>query len=396
MRYLLIADTYPPLRSSGANQLRDLSVEFINQGHELTVFISSPNQKDSCYIEKVDGVKIIRVKTPKTKDINYFYRTFSEIFMPFFMIYNGRKSSAIKSSWDGIIWYSPSIFLGPVIKYLKLKNNCKTYLIIRDIFPEWSADMGLMKRNRLPYFIFNAFAQYQYSLANVIGIQTIGNKKYFAKYLSKKNTKLEVLQNWLSVVPKKKSSISIKETRLFGRKIIIYTGNMGVAQDMNLIMSLVHEMKDRSDVGFLMVGRGSELPNLKFFAKEKNLTNIIFHDEIDPNEIPSLYNQCSIGLVSLSQKHESHNIPGKFISYMRSGLPVLAFVNKGNDIVKLIESSNVGHSYTDNKLNNLSSLVDLLINDIDLDKDFINRCKKLYLDNFSSDIAVKKIIKALN
>jgi hypothetical protein len=81
---------------------------------------------------------------------------------------------------------------------------------------------------------------------------------------------------------------------------------------------------------------------------------------------------------------------------MRSGLPVLAFVNAGNDIVKLIESKNVGHSYTGNKLTNLSSLVDLLINDIDLDKDYINRCKKLYLDNFSSDIAVKKIIKALN
>lgn len=75
-----------------------------------------------------------------------------------------------------MVWFGTrqSIFHGPLVSALKSRSNCKGYLIIRDIFPEWAVDMGLMGRGP-PYRFFDAVAQYQYSVADVIGVQTPGN-----------------------------------------------------------------------------------------------------------------------------------------------------------------------------------------------------------------------------
>jgi glycosyltransferase involved in cell wall biosynthesis len=257
MRIALIADTYHPLRSSGAVQLRDLSREFVRQEHQLTVMLPSPDLEEPWQIEELSGVRVLRLKAPRTKDIGYIQRTINEFVMPFAMLRNLRKSPLAAEKWDGVAWYSPSIFLGPMVSALKRTCACRSYLIIRDIFPEWAADMGLMGRG-LPYLVFKAVANYQYSVADVIGVQTLGNLGYFVDWAKQSGRRVEVLQNWLAAAPDVGCSIRIKETPLAGRVIFVYAGNMGVAQGMGILLDLAESLKARSDIGFLFVGRGSD------------------------------------------------------------------------------------------------------------------------------------------
>ncbi len=86
MRIALIADAFPPLRTSGAVQLRDLSREFARQGHGLTVFLPSPDQVASWSLEDVDGVQLLRLKAPRIKEVGYVRRTLGEFAMPFAML----------------------------------------------------------------------------------------------------------------------------------------------------------------------------------------------------------------------------------------------------------------------------------------------------------------------
>ena len=86
MRIALIADTFPPLRTSGAVQLRDLSREFVRQGHALTVMLPSAELDRPWMIEDLDGVEVLRLRAPKTKDIDYVRRTIGEFVMPFAML----------------------------------------------------------------------------------------------------------------------------------------------------------------------------------------------------------------------------------------------------------------------------------------------------------------------
>jgi glycosyltransferase involved in cell wall biosynthesis len=396
MRIALITDTFPPLRSSGSVQLRDLSREFVKQGHELIVMLPWHDQIEKWRLEDFGGVKVLFLKAPRTKDVSYFKRTMAEVIMPFAMSRNLKASPISTDRWDAIVWYSPSIFHAPFVSCLKVLNNAKSYLIIRDIFPEWALDMGLLKRG-LPYFFFKMVAQYQYSVADVIGVQTPGNLRYFDSCVScKQGRKLEVLKNWLDKPANLICSIRVNQSALAGRFIFVYAGNMGIAQGMDVIMQLVEKLSYRSDIGFLFVGRGSEVTLLKEFTKAKNLKNIEFFDEIDPDEIPDLYSQCSAGIVALDPRHKSHNIPGKFITYMQSGLPVLANLNSGNDLIQIIKDEKVGQVCDTNNVEDLMIICDKLIDQVNTDRTLSLRCKAFFNREFAVENTVKQIVKAVS
>ncbi|MDP3187517.1 glycosyltransferase family 4 protein [Limnobacter sp.] len=375
-------------------QLRDLSREFARQGHQVTVMLPCAEQSEAWRIEEMDGVQVLRLKAPATKDIGYVRRTICEFLMPFFMTANLLKSPLAHEKWHGVIWYAPSIFHGPFASFLKKKSRCKSYLIIRDIFPEWAVDMGLMKRGDLPHRVFRLIARYQYSVADTIGVQTPGNLKYFEAWAKNPNKKLEVLQNWLGEPANVPCSIRIDETHLSGRKIFVYAGNMGVAQGMDIILDLAEKMQPKNDVGFIFVGRGSEAERLQQRAKILGLNNTLFFDEIHPDEIPDLYAQCKFGIVALHLKHNSHNIPGKFITYMQSGLPVLANVNAGNDLAQLIRNEQVGEVCESNRVSELHALAEQLCKHQEKHLSE-NNCQQLFKQKFSAENAVQQIVAAL-
>jgi glycosyltransferase involved in cell wall biosynthesis len=395
MRIALVADTFPPLRTSGAVQLRDLSREFVRQGHELTVLLPAPDEEEPWREEKVDGARVLRLRAPRTKDVGYVRRTAAELAMPFAMMRQLHKSPVGRERWDGVVWYAPSIFHGPLVKFLKKRSGCRGYLIVRDIFPEWAVDMGLMGRG-LPYRFFDAVARYQYSVADVIGVQTPGNERYFQAWRAQPGRRLEVLQNWLDKPGQKRSSIRIEDTRLAGRKVFVYAGNMGVAQGMDFILELADRFGQRTEIGFLFVGRGSAVGGLKAAAAERSLDNVVFFDEIDPDEIPDLFAQCSAGIVSLDPRHRSHNIPGKFLTYMQCGLPVLASVNAGNDLGQLVRDERVGQVCEGQRLEELSQCAEKLLTEIEADPNLANRCKRLFEREFAVAKAVQQVVSALS
>lgn len=394
MRIAIVSDTYAPLRTSGAIQLRDLAGEFIAQGHYPTVLIPAAGLRSAYTLDDVEGVEVLRARAPRMKDVGYIRRTLAELCMPFSMLQGLRRSPLSRVRWDGVVWYAPSIFHGPLVKALKKSSSCRGYLILRDIFPEWAVDMGLMGRG-LPYQFFKVIEKYQYSIADVIGVQTPGNQAYFSEWSVQLNCRVEVLQNWLTVGPETGCCISVQDTPLAGRKILVYAGNMGVAQGMGVLLDLAENLKDRADIGFLFVGRGSDSQRLRHAASARGLDNALFFDEIDSDEIPGLYMQCHIGLVALDPRHRTHNIPGKFVSYMHCGLPVLASVNPGNDLVELIKQEQVGRVCTDSSAESLGAMAQALVRDISLDKDFKSRCKSLAARLFSPEVAVKQIVEAL-
>ena len=394
MRIALVADVFPPLRSSGAVQLRDLSLELLRQGHRPTVMIPSSDIDQPWLLEDMQGVQVLRLKAPKTKDIGYVRRTINEFLMPFAMRKNLRKSPLSDVKWDGVIWYSPTIFLGPIANALKKSSGCRSYLIIRDIFPEWAVDMGLLGRG-LPYKFFKAIERYQYSVANVIGVQTPANLPYFDTWSGGAGRRVEVLQNWLADVPDVGCSISVADSPLAGRTIFVYAGNMGVAQGMIILIDLAERLLDRRGIGFLFVGRGSDVQRMRQDAKARGLDNVVFHDEIDPSEIAGLYAQCHVGVVALDPRHKTHNIPGKFLSYMQSGLPVLATINAGNDLAELIQAERVGRVCTDHSVGTLQRLAEDLARDLAGDTNMSVRCQALSTRLFSPEAVVKQITAAL-
>ncbi|MBM3455499.1 MAG: glycosyltransferase family 4 protein [Bacteroidetes bacterium] len=390
MNLILIADTFPPSKNSAAIQLRDLAAEIVLQGHTLTVLLPDNNLKKPYQTEILFGARIIRLKSPNTKSSNNYKRAINEFLMPFCMYNKLKKSKLLNGKWDGIIWYSPSIFFGILVNKLKRNLNCKTYLILRDIFPQWAHDLGVLSKGPA-YTFFSVISNYQYYVADKIGIQSPGNMFFLPE---KHKIKVEILNNWLAISKPRPSTININNTILANRKIFIYAGNMGVAQGMNTIIELAKSLNYRKDFGFLLIGRGTELENLKSSVTDAKLCNIVFFDEIDPNELQDLYKSCFAGLISLDPRHKTHNIPGKFISYMQCGIPVLANINPGNDLSDLIRREDIGEVCETEDINCLKESTLNMIERFENDKNISDRCKMLFEREFSVDRITRQLISS--
>ena len=98
------------------------------------------------------------------------------------------------------------------------------------------------------------------------------------------------------------------------------------------------------DLGGLLAGtkyRGDFEKRLKGLISEllDQGESILFIDEIPHEQLPEIYTQCHYGLILLDLSLKTHNIPGKFLSYLHAGLPVFASINQGNDLERIIEEN---------------------------------------------------------
>lgn len=389
----LISTDYPPLRTSAAVQLRDLAQQFAALGHRPIVIVPSAMPGKPWMVERFEGVEVLRVAAPPTRAPSFVRRALAEMWLPFAMYRNLRKSPFRRAKWDLVAWYSPPIFFGPLIWKLRRDSKARTYLILRDIFPEWAVDLGLVRKGPV-YLVFKAIVAFQYAVSEVIGVQTPSNLAYLSKWASP-GRRVEVLRNWLAVTPDVGCSIVVANTALAGRKIFVYIGNMGVAQGMDIFIELIQSLRHRGDIGFLFVGRGSELARLEAEKASRELDNVLFFGEIDPSEIPGLLGQCDVGLVALHPDHKTHNIPGKFVSYVQYGLPVLARVNGGTDLERLIEDEGVGRVYVGHSVAGLKRLAEELADDDVLRCSMSARGRQLGRAMFSPATAAGQIVAPL-
>jgi glycosyltransferase involved in cell wall biosynthesis len=395
MHVLIVTDAYFPSRTSVAVLLYELSQTFIQEKVSVSIVMPSATQRESIIFMEQEGCEIISVKALPTKDLNYTRRTLNEFINPWMIWRTLRQSSQFsRLQIDGVIWYSPSIFWGPLVKRLKQHYQCRSYLILRDMFPDWALHLGIIKKG-LPYLFLKTVEQYQYQQADTIGIQSPNNLVYFQQHHPKVKAMLEVLWNWarpLDTISKAPCSIDVSKTPIAGRVIFVYAGNIGVAQGMQTFLNLIESLKDNQDIGFLIVGRGSEAEAIKNTVLQQDLHNAIVFDEIAPFEIPGLFEQCHVGLMFLDRRHQTHNIPGKFVTYLQSGLPVLAIVNPGNDLLELIPEHKIGVADDGDDLEVLRQKVLLLAKQLREDKQIAGRCKALANSLFESNAIAQQIL----
>lgn len=392
MRLLLVADTYPPSRISGALQMRDLARALADQGHRPLVLTPATGGA-AASLESDNGVEVLRVRAPRTKDVPYWQRTLAEFALPWVLLRGLRRSGLGEERWEGVVWYSPTIFLGSLVKAVKRRHRCPGYLIVRDLFPDWAVDAGVMRRNGLPYRVFKAVECQQYRQADVIGVQTPSNAPLVSRDVPAA-TRIEVLHNWLSPPPVIADAPPIPLHHLEGRVNFVYAGNMGVAQDMDGFVALARRMRDRADVGFVFVGRGSEASRLK--AEAEGLPNLLVLDEVDPAALPGLLARCHVGIVALHPSHGTHNIPGKLLTYLHAGLPVLARVNPNNDLVTLVEQERIGLVVAGDAPTLLHAHASRLADEPGLRSDMGQSGRELALRMFSPESAAREVIAALS
>ena len=94
--------------------------------------------------------------------------------------------------------------------------------------------------------------------------------------------------------------------------------------------------------------------------------------------------RCNVGIIALNVRHKTHNIPGKFISYMHAGLPVFGIVNPGNDLIELVDNNHLGFIGHSSNPDYLSQAANHFLEQLSKDENIRQRCKEIGSSLFSS------------
>jgi glycosyltransferase involved in cell wall biosynthesis len=395
MNVLLITDVYVPNANSSAVLMRDLALKLVEKGHNVWVLtLLDSNTKDTKVkfgITKEQGITVLRAKNFKKKGVGYIRRGISEVALPYTMVRAFHKYFR-HNTLDLIISYSPPITLDKVIRKIKKRYMCKTYLVLRDIFPQCAKDVGALK-NGFIYKYFKRVESQLYNVSDYIGVQSQRDYDSLYKVSKKLKEKSEVLYNWIDVTPYHKSSkIDFRaELGLQDKIVCLYAGNIGRYQELEFLFELIKINMAKKDVVFLIVGSGSHSQELR--GKYEHLSNVIFKEFINPEQYPDLVKQCDIGLINLNRNLTIQNIPGKLLGYWSAKLPVLASVNLGNDLNEIIEEANGGFCSVTGNLSEYISNFDKLASNKETRLKLGLSGYTYLLNNFAVDSATNKILE---
>ncbi len=343
MKLLLIVDDYLPHSIKvAAKMMHELALELKGQGHEVTVLTPLPSLTEDFKVSNVDGITTIFFKSGSIKNISKIRRAINESLLSA-GAWRKTRNYLLANPHDAIIYYSPSIFWGRLVGVLKKKWKAKSYLILRDIFPQWTVDNGLMKKHTPIYLYFKYFEWLNYRKADRIGVMSPSNLNFF-RDSGKNIEKYEVLFNWSKHHSLDNSSGKYrKQLNLQEKVVFFYGGNIGHAQNMENLVRLAKKLKSHSKAHFLFVGKGDEV-DLILKAKEDNqLDNVTYLPPVDQETYTEMLSEFDIGLFSLHPDHQTHNFPGKLLGYMASGKPILGSVNAGNDLKGIVNNANAGY-----------------------------------------------------
>jgi len=341
MRIILLVVYYLPSTTSSAKLISDLAAELQRLGHEVIVVAPDENILTDVETTVENEIHVLRVRTGKIKTASKWARGFNEARLSELIWDRGRQFFK-DNPCDLIIYYSPTIFFGSLVKRLKKQFGCPSYLILRDLFPQWAVDAGILRKG-IVYNYFKWKERLNYEAADIIGVQSPANLLYFRENGLDKKYRLEVLYNWTALEEKRiLPGAHRKRLGLQGKVVFFYGGNIGIAQDMDNVVRLAVNLQNEPDAYFLLVGEGSEVPRLKADIASKGLINIAIHPAVGQREYLSMLSEFDVGLISLDHGLKTQNFPGKMLGYMYYSTPILASINPGNDLKVILEDNEAG------------------------------------------------------
>jgi len=243
---------------------------------------------------------------------------------------------------DLVMGTSPPIFQALSAWFVSVVRRRPFLLEIRDLWPDFAIDMGVLK-NPLLIYMSRGLEKFLYSNCDNLLV----NSPAYIDYLIKKGIsedKITLISNGVDPAMfsgKGDAKLIRQEFDLNDQFIVTYTGALGIANDIPTILRAARRLKSLSDIRFLLVGDGKERKTLQTLAKEWNLSNVIFigsKPKYKINEILAASDACIATLQNIPMFRMTY--PNKVFDYMAAARPTILAID--GIIRDIIEKSGGG------------------------------------------------------
>ena len=383
----------------------DLLQEFVIHGDKVYVACAcEKSSKETPGLSEERGIPVLRIRTGNvTGNINIIEKGLSTL-----RIDSQFEEAVVKHygdiKFDLIMYPTPPITLVNTVSVLKKRTGAKSYLLLKDIFPQNAVDLGMMTKSGLKGLIYKSFRRKEkklYKASDFIGCMSPANVKYVLEHNSEVNPeKVEVCPNCIKepVSPNFDDCDQSELRKKFGipedATIFIYGGNLGKPQGIEFFIECLDKAKDNKRAFFIIVGKGSEYGKLESFINEKKPTNICLLSYLPKEEYQEISDKADVGLILLDYRFTIPNFPSRLLAYMLSGIPTLVATDPNCDMGTIARDNGFGFCCESNDVEAFSQMVNEFVK---ADKKAMGKkAWDFYKENYTSERGWEIIMKHFN
>lgn len=366
------------------------------EGYDVGVITGYP--KEYSKLEKVkkneniNSINIKRLNYLQLKRSNFIGRLINYFSFTTSVLLNFR---ILKDYKVVMVFSNPPIL--PIVGVLAKKVFKSKFIFVSyDVYPEIAIKTNTLEKSSIISKLMNVINKLVFK--NVNKVITLSEE--MSGVLS--NNRSQIYPRNIVAIPNWDTSKDIgiqsqskkKFKHLEDRTVLSYFGNLGIAQDEDVIFKTINVLKNDDNYHFIFAGHGKKIEILKEFVKENGIENIDIYGFLQGQDFEEALAVTDYSLVSLKEGLHGLAVPSKTYTLLRAGIPVFAAMDKDSDIVKSLLKYNAGFHLDRNNYN-------LVIEKLKaITKQENNQMKvnalKLYNAEYQRNLSTAKYIKVLN
>jgi colanic acid biosynthesis glycosyl transferase WcaI len=244
---------------------------------------------------------------------------------------------------DAVMVMSPPLPLGVAGWVAAVPRGTPFVFNIQDVFPDVAVELGAITDRRV-IAVASWLERFLYRRADAVTVLSDDLRdNVAAKLRGHRPDRVRVIPNFVDterIRPAERDNAYRAEYGLTGRTVVMYAGNVGLSQSLDLVVEAARRHRDRDDLVFVVYGGGSS--RIELIESAAGLDNIRFVDMQPRERLPEVLAAADVHLVPLKRGLARSSVPSKLYSILAAGRPVLASVDADTEVATTIERAGAG------------------------------------------------------
>ncbi len=287
---------------------------------------------------------------------------------------------------------------GALAAFVKKFKRVPFVYNLQDIFPDSLDGTGLAKKDGTLWKIGRAIENFTYKNADkIIVISEDFKKNIMAKGVPEE--KIVVVYNWVDQnavvdIPRSENVLFDRYGLDRSKFYITYNGNIGLTQNMDMLLDVAKALENNDDIQFVLVGNGAYLDQVKQIIKDKNLHNVTLLPFQPYEDISHVFSLGDVSLVISKPGVGANSVPSKTWSIMSASRPVLANFDE-NELKSIIEKNNSGIFTKAGDMTAFTNAILKLYGDRELCREMGKNGRKFVMANLTKEMGTQKYVEVI-
>jgi colanic acid biosynthesis glycosyl transferase WcaI len=238
---------------------------------------------------------------------------------------------------------SPPLTIGLAAWLIARLKGARFIYNVQELYPDTAVALGALRPGMLLSLLYSA-ERFIYRQAFAVAVIGKGmRERIVAKGIAP--TKVRLIPNFVdtaTIAERPKDNPFSRAHGLHDRFVVMYAGNIGRAQGLEVLLDAAALTGDRKDIVYAIVGEGALRAELMEAARARSLGNVTFVEQQPYERVPDIYGASDVNVVPLAESLVDDAVPSKVYRIMAARRPVLAIVDSRSDVARIVEDARAG------------------------------------------------------